>query len=379
MLWGWGGAFYRGTTNNLLRGDGRLCGTPRSGWPGPFAEAWDGFSLKPVRDFFGSAQSPFSTRIDRSTTNNRLCGTPAMAELAAATAEEGLVRRGLARLPAALHAAAARGDARGAAERVDRFVVALVQGPEQLDRGRRELRRLCERQRDQPAARREGRREVAKAACRAGRGELLEDGALFMLEQQPKDLARQLYDWAKATGKLGGVFTLAELEDDGPLAGADARLRTAALDALEAADRCAVFTGATSAEAGVKFFSGGGWYGDFVRPCRRGGHRAAPSPSSHELAAAPAQIARLRSCAFEDRDCTLENWRALAVSPRSQHASPSSMSVAELFVILAVSALFDGQSAPEELDRLGCVAELRRRGPRLRVVAAVRPLVDRPA
>ena len=99
-----------------------------------------------------------------------------------------------------------------------------------------------------------GRREVAKAACRAGRGEMLDNGALFVLEQQPKDLARQLYDWAKATGRLGGVFTLAELEDDGPLAGADARLRTAALDALEAADRCAVFTGATSAEAGVKFF-----------------------------------------------------------------------------------------------------------------------------
>ena len=99
-----------------------------------------------------------------------------------------------------------------------------------------------------------GRREVAKAACRAGRGEMLDNGALFVLEQQPKDLARQLYDWARATGKLGGVFTLAELEDDGPLAGADARLRTAALDALEAADRCAVFTGASSAEAGVKFF-----------------------------------------------------------------------------------------------------------------------------
>ena len=59
---------------------------------------------------------------------------------------------------------------------------------------------------------------------------------------------------AAPTGKLGGVFTLAELEDDGPLAGADARLRAAALEALEAADRCAVFTGATSAEAGVKFF-----------------------------------------------------------------------------------------------------------------------------
>ena len=35
---------------------------------------------------------------------------------------------------------------------------------------------------------------------------------------------------------------------------ADARQRTAALEALEAADRCAVFTGASSAEAGVKFF-----------------------------------------------------------------------------------------------------------------------------
>ena len=83
---------------------------------------------------------------------------------------------------------------------------------------------------------------------------MLDNGALFVLEQQPKDLARQLYEWARATGRLGGVFTLAELEDDGPLAGADARLRTAALDALEAADRGAVFTGASSAEAGVKFF-----------------------------------------------------------------------------------------------------------------------------
>ena len=83
-----------------------------------------------------------------------------------------------------------------------------------------------------------GRREVAKAACRAGRGELLDNGALFVLEQQPKDLARQLYDWAKATGKLGGVFTLAELEDDGPLAGADARLRTAAPCFLLSAASC---------------------------------------------------------------------------------------------------------------------------------------------
>ena len=86
----------------------------------------------------------------------------------------GLVRRGLARLPAALHAAAARGDARGAAERVDRFVVALVQGAEQLDRGRRELRRLCER-RDQPEARREKvggksrRRRAARAAASCSR------------------------------------------------------------------------------------------------------------------------------------------------------------------------------------------------------------------
>ena len=99
-----------------------------------------------------------------------------------------------------------------------------------------------------------GRREVAQAVCRAGRGEILEDGSLYVLAQQPKELARQVCEWAKATGKLGGVFTLAEMAEDGPLKGADARLRTATLAALEAADRCAVFTGATSAEAGVKFF-----------------------------------------------------------------------------------------------------------------------------
>ena len=46
-----------------------------------------------------------------------------------------------------------------------------------------------------------GRREVAKAACRAGRGELLDNGALFMLEQQPKDLARQLYTVGQGDGQ----------------------------------------------------------------------------------------------------------------------------------------------------------------------------------
>ena len=55
-------------------------------------------------------------------------------------------------------------------------------------------------------------------------------------------------------GPLGGVYTVAELEREGPLAGADPRLVRAALAALEDADKCEVFTGATSADAGVKFF-----------------------------------------------------------------------------------------------------------------------------
>ena len=107
-----------------------------------------------------------------------------------------------------------------------------------------------------------GRREVAKAACRAGRGELLDNGALFMLEQQPKDLARQLYEWARATGKLGGVFTVLELRegDDAtsPVHGADPRLVARALAVLEDEDKAEVFHGATSADAGVKFFRDGG-------------------------------------------------------------------------------------------------------------------------
>ena len=58
--------------------------------------------------------------------------------------------------------------------------------------------------------------------------------------------------------------------------------------------------------------------------------------------------------------------------------------IGRVHVILAVSALFDGQSAPEEFDRLGWVAErtdrvseVIQRDGHFRVVAAVHPLLDR--
>ena len=75
------------------------------------------------------------------------------------------------------------------------------------------------------------------------------------MAERPAALAARLLAWARETGKLGGVFTLAELAaGDGPLAGADPRLARAALGLLEAQDRCEVFSGATSADEGVKFF-----------------------------------------------------------------------------------------------------------------------------
>ena len=130
----------------------------------------------------------------------------------------GLVRRGLASLPAALHAAAARGDARGAAERVDRFVVALVQGAEQLDRGRGELRRPFVNDAINRRLDEKGRREVA-TACRAGRGELLDNGASSS-SNSSRRTSLLLYDWARATGRLGGVFTAGGARGRRALAGA---------------------------------------------------------------------------------------------------------------------------------------------------------------
>mmetsp|Transcript_6927 Transcript_6927/g.21877 ORF Transcript_6927/g.21877 Transcript_6927/m.21877 type:complete len:184 (+) Transcript_6927:306-857(+) len=100
-----------------------------------------------------------------------------------------------------------------------------------------------------------GAAAVVDAVVAAKRGELLEDGRLWVMAERPDDLADRVYEWAAATDRLGGVYTLEELsEDDGPLAGVADRLARAALARLEDDDKCEVFTGATSSEAGVKFF-----------------------------------------------------------------------------------------------------------------------------
>ena len=101
---------------------------------------------------------------------------------------------------------------------------------------------------------------VVAAVVADGRGEVLEDGQLFLMASRPVDVARELYEWAKASDKLGSVYTVLELydadaaDDDCPCRGSDPRLVFKALGVLEDQDRCQVFHGATSSDAGVKFF-----------------------------------------------------------------------------------------------------------------------------
>lgn len=102
---------------------------------------------------------------------------------------------------------------------------------------------------------------VVDALVADGRAETLDDGRIFLLAERPAALAARILDWATATGKLGGVYTVRELRDpeaaadDAPARGADARLVARALAVLEDQDRCQVFSGATSSDAGVKFFA----------------------------------------------------------------------------------------------------------------------------
>lgn len=103
--------------------------------------------------------------------------------------------------------------------------------------------------------------EVVAALVADGRAEALEDGRVFLLSERPAALAAKILAWATETGMLGSVYTVRELRDPkaaaagSPCRGADARLLDLALSALENEDRCQVFSGATSADAGVKFFA----------------------------------------------------------------------------------------------------------------------------
>lgn len=108
----------------------------------------------------------------------------------------------------------------------------------------------------------EGVAAVVDAIVGDGRGEVVDGGMLFLLAARPRDVAAAVYDWARAGRKLGGVFTVLELYDgadeSSPVHGADPRLVFKALEILEAEDKAEVFHGATSTDAGVKFYADNG-------------------------------------------------------------------------------------------------------------------------
>ena len=140
-----------------------------------------------------------------------------MAELAAANEEEAWSDEDWQAFPPLYTLQPHGGDARGAAERVDRFTVALVQGPEQLDRGRGDLRRFVNA-RHQPEARRKRRAGSREGGVQRGAAAKCWTMVLCSCSSSSRRTSRGSSTSARATGKLGGVFTLAELRDDGPLA-----------------------------------------------------------------------------------------------------------------------------------------------------------------
>jgi ESCRT-II complex subunit VPS25 len=77
--------------------------------------------------------------------------------------------------------------------------------------------------------------------------------------RQPKELAADIYEWAKASGNIGSVCTMYELhsgEDVHGMSfqGVDEELLRRALGILEDQGKCAIFQGDTSSEDGIKFF-----------------------------------------------------------------------------------------------------------------------------
>jgi ESCRT-II complex subunit VPS25 len=94
-----------------------------------------------------------------------------------------------------------------------------------------------------------------------GHGEWLDDAKTQcrVLWRKPEELATDIYEWAAATGNIGGVCTLYELhsgEDVNGMSfqGLDEELLRRALSILENEGKCAVFKGETSSEDGIKFF-----------------------------------------------------------------------------------------------------------------------------
>ena len=81
-----------------------------------------------------------------------------------------------------------------------------------------------------------------------------------ILWRQPKQLASDIYEWAKSNGHVnGGICTLYELHSGEDLHGVsfdgiDEDLLKRALTILQEQNKCTIFQGDTSSEDGIKFF-----------------------------------------------------------------------------------------------------------------------------
>jgi len=103
---------------------------------------------------------------------------------------------------------------------------------------------------------------ITKDLVDSGHGEWLDEEtqtALRILWRKPEELATDIYEWASATGNIGGICTLYELhsgEDVNGMSfqGIDEELLRRALAILEDEGKCTVFQGETSSEDGIKFF-----------------------------------------------------------------------------------------------------------------------------
>lgn len=107
----------------------------------------------------------------------------------------------------------------------------------------------------------EGIAKVMEDLVAQGYGEWLDESRTQcrILWRKPEELATDVYEWAVASGNIGGVCTLYELhsgEDVHGMSfqGVDEEILRRALSILEDEGKCAIFKGETSDEDGIKFF-----------------------------------------------------------------------------------------------------------------------------
>eukprot|EP00531_Pseudo-nitzschia_arenysensis_P016201 CAMPEP_0116142244 /NCGR_PEP_ID=MMETSP0329-20121206/14806_1 /TAXON_ID=697910 /ORGANISM="Pseudo-nitzschia arenysensis, Strain B593" /LENGTH=176 /DNA_ID=CAMNT_0003637469 /DNA_START=271 /DNA_END=801 /DNA_ORIENTATION=- len=102
---------------------------------------------------------------------------------------------------------------------------------------------------------------ICKDLVASGHGEWLDEEmtSCRILWRKPEELATDVYEWATATGNIGGICTLYELHSGEDVSGTsfegiDEELLRRALAILEDEGKCTVFQGETSSEDGIKFF-----------------------------------------------------------------------------------------------------------------------------